>query len=384
MSNVVDLRNKYNANAKKYNDLKDKYTKEKDEQMNAKLRPLAQDSLGFLMELKDYYQSQMSENDENKKKYADDLQTTEKLIDVWLDRLTKLGSSISGIPNTTFDDIAGLEDVKQTAKNYLFALKNPKIAEKYNISTNVGILLYGPPGTGKTLVAKAIAHELGVRFFVITPSMIFGSYVGESERNVREIFTELRACKNGAVLLVDECESIFARREGNSSRAEIGVANQLLQEMNGATDSEGGDKRVIIGATNRPWLMDEAYLRYKRFSLHFYIDMPNRDAIKTVVRLNLKKLPCDAQLEEMITSFFQNREGEYTCADISGIIEQCAYLAMQEYQRKVEQGYSFKKDEVVNINTSHFNQVMKTFSKSVKREDLRAYEEFRDSRNQVK
>ncbi|MBQ4268527.1 MAG: AAA family ATPase [Clostridia bacterium] len=382
MSRADDLLKSYNANANKYNSLKEKLTKEKDENMNATLRPLAQDSLGILMELKEHYQS-LSFDEENREKYASELQKTEKLIDVWLSTLTKLGSSISGIPNTTFDDIAGLEDVKQTAKNYLFALKNPQIAERYKISTNVGILLYGPPGTGKTLVAKAIAHELGVRFFVITPSMIFGSYVGESERNVREIFTELRACKNGAVLLVDECESIFARREGNSSRAEIGVANQLLQEMNGATDSEGGDRRVIIGATNRPWLMDEAYLRYKRFSMHFYIEMPNKDAIKTVVHLNLKKLPCEAQLEEIITNYFQNREGEYTCADISGIIEQCSYLAMQEYQRKVERGVTFKKDEVVNINTSHFNQVMKTFSKSVKKEDLRVYEKFRDERKQA-
>ena len=379
MKRTESLLQAYDVNRKKYKALKDDLTAKKDEEMNAKLRPFAQDLLGSVMEIKGRYQ-ELDATADVKGKYATELDKAEKLIDFWLKELTSLGSSISGIPSTTFDDIAGLEDVKQTAKDYLFALTHEAVAKAYNFNTNIGILLYGPPGTGKTLVAKAIAHELGVRFFTITPSMIFGSYMGESERNVREIFTELRACKNGAVLLVDECESIFGKRKEDSNRAEIGVANQLLQEMNGVSDSEGGDKRVIIGATNRPWLMDEAYLRYKRFSLHFYIGMPNKDAIAEVVALNLKGLPREPQMDEIITRYFQDREGKYTCADISGIIAQCATLAMQEYREQVEQGHVFAKGKVVNIGSRHFEKVMSTFSRSVTEKDLIEYKEFKNSR----
>lgn len=370
----------YDTNRTNYKRLKDELTAKKDEEMNVKLRPLAQDTLGSLMDLKKHYQELGMQSEEDKEKYAKDLKRSDELIEFWMRELGQLGSSISGIPNTTFDDIAGLEDVKKTAKDYLFALKNPEIAKAYNFNTNIGILLYGPPGCGKTLVAEAIANALGVRFFSITPSVVFGKYIGDSENNIRGIFAEIRACKNGAVLLVDECESIFGKRKDDSNRAEISVANQLLQEMNGVGDTEGGDKRVIIGATNRPWLMDEAYLRFKRFSLHFYIGMPNKEAIATVVKLNLKKLPCDPHLEYVITQYFQDREGKYTCADISGIIVQCATLAMQEYREKVASGVAFKKGEVVNVSTRHFEQVMAKFSRSVTEEDLVGYAKFQAER----
>lgn len=377
---IVDKRRelfeKHSEIAKKYNALYQKLEKAKDDSdLRMELRMIAQEAIGVLLEMKKIYEELCSVDNE---KYKDSLKETVDQMNVWIKRLEKLGSPISGVPNTTFEDIAGLEDVKQTVRNYLFALKNPKIANAYKISTNVGMLLYGPPGTGKTLIAKAIAHELGVRFFVITPSMIFGSYVGESERNVRDIFTELRACKDGAVLLVDECESIFARREGDSNRAAIGVANQLLQEMNGATDNPDGDKRVILGATNRPWLMDEAYLRYKRFSLQFYIGMPEPEAIKKVITHNLSKLPHDKQLE---TYMIQTLDSTYTCADISGIIEQCAYLAMEEVNNNTKGlNREIGKEDIVNLGIRHFQQVMKGFQKSVREEDLLPYLAFRDER----
>lgn len=367
---------KHNEITKKYNALYQKLEKAKDDSdMRMELRMIAQEAISVLLNMKKIYEELCSADNE---KYAGSLKQTVDQMNIWIKRLEKLGSPISGIPNTTFEEIAGLEDVKQTVRNYLFALQHPTIAKRYNISTNVGMLLYGPPGTGKTLIAKAIAHELGVRFFVITPSMIFGSYVGESERNVRDIFTELRGCKDGAVLLVDECESIFARREGESNRAAIGVANQLLQEMNGATDNPDGDKRVILGATNRPWLMDEAYLRYKRFSLQFYIGMPEAEAVEKVIKLGLAKLPHDAQLQtEMYRTL---KDGTYTCADISGIIEQCAYLAMEEFHNNVKIKGDVEQTEIVNLGIRHFRQVMSTFQKSVRPEDLVPYLAFRDER----
>lgn len=340
----------------------------KDENLRVEARKWAQRGLGLAIRIRKIYQDM---DNVEPGKYEKEIKMFEGHEARWQTELEKLGSSMSGIPNTTFDDVAGLEDVKTAVRNYLFALKNPEIAKKYRIDTKIGLLLYGPPGTGKTLIAEAIAHELGVRYFVITPSHIFGSYVGESERNVREIFAELRACEDGAVLLVDECESIFSKRTGDSNKAAIGVANQLLQEMNGAKDSET-ERRVILGATNRPQMIDEAYLRYKRFSLHFYIGMPNAEAREKVIRGKLGKLPHELiVIDEMLRVLDEH----YTCADISNIIEQCANRAMQEHRERVERGENITE---VKINLNHFNDVMRTFNPSVKREDLIQYEEFRD------
>ena len=291
--------------------------------------------------------------------------------------LLKLDSPMKGIPETTFDDIAGLNDVKETIKNYVFLLKNGDIAEKYGISTNLGILLYGPPGTGKTLIAEAIAHELGVRYFVITPSQIFGSYVGESEKNIRDVFSELRACTDGSVLLVDECESIFARRENSTNRAAIGVANQLLQEMNGQGDKNS--KRVIIGATNRPELLDEAYLRFKRFSMQFYVGMPDAEAVRRVVELNFKKHPVyepmakDYLISELLGDKYKDC---FTCADISGIIERCAYLALQKYRHGIESGVN---SGLVKISADNVKQVLADYPRSVTAEMLLQYQIFKDA-----
>ncbi len=342
---------------------------EKDENSRIEARRYAQRCLGLAITLRRRFDEISIEN----QKYKINADWYANQIPAWEKKLKGLGSSMSGIPTTTFDDVAGLEDVKAAIRNYLFALKNPEVAQKYKISTSAGMLLYGPPGTGKTLVAEAIANALGVRFFVITPSDVFGSYVGESERNIREIFSEIRACEDGAVLLVDECESIFSRRTGESNRSTIGVANQLLQEMNGAGGTQ--DKRLIIGATNCPEQIDEAYLRYKRFSMQFYIGMPAPEARQKIIKMKLAGIPCEPSVEaEMI----RRLDGSFTCADISGIIEQCAYRAMQDYRAACErEGMGA---ECVRVSLRHLNEVLAVYPKSVTPSDLARYTAFRDAR----
>ena len=191
---------------------------------------------------------------------------------------------------------------------------------------------------------------------------------------MRDIFAELRACEDGAVLLVDECESIFSRRGQDSNRAAIGVANQLLQEMNGANDS--GEKRVILGATNRPWDIDEAYLRYKRFSHQFYIGMPEQSARIKVIDANLARLPHE---EELRTALISTLSDGFTCADISGIIEQCSYLALEEYRKNTEISDGVSVD-YVKIGVRHLDRVMQGFSKSVSQSLIKEYEAFREAR----
>lgn len=404
---ITELSKEFKLHETKYEAAKAAMEKDKDKESDARFeaRTHLQRCLGVLIKLKKKYFDYSFEDE----KFENYVTKCERKIAELKKELECLGSSMSGIPDTSFDDVAGLEDVKTVIKNYLFALKNPDLAKKYRIETNIGLLLYGPPGTGKTLIAEAIAHELGVRFFMITPSQVFGSYVGESERNIKEIFAELRACEDGAVLLIDECESIFGKRTGDSNRAAIGVANQLLQEMNGAADS-ANEKRVIIGATNRPQMIDEAYLRYKRFSLHFYIGMPEPPAIKTLLDLKLDKLSCDPLLKgkmynaltersnytsvfdlgiddiQLNNADFRNKmknvfekSSKYTCADVSNIISQCSNLALQEHRICIENGK--KVDDVIDLSIEHFNKVMQTFKPSVTPKDILQYMIFEENRS---
>ncbi len=285
-----------------------------------------------------------------------------------LENLHDLGSSIGDEPKLTFDEIAGLEHVKAAIKRYLYALTNPKVAKEYGINTNLGMLLYGPPGTGKTMIAEAIATELKAPFFVVRPSLVFDSLVGQSEKNIRDIFAEVRACET-AVVLIDECESIFGKRESGQGRAEMGVANQLLQEMNGVA-SDGSGSRLIIGATNCPEMIDRAYLRHKRFSLKYHIGMPNRMALEQVISNRLEKLPHEKGLKEYILGRIE--VGKYTGADVTGIIEQCAFLAMQDYTEGVERD-KLAEGSYVKIGFNHVDKVMATFKRSVDDETINRY-----------
>ena len=133
------------------------------------------------------------------------------------------------------------------------------------------MLLYGPPGTGKTYFAKAVAGELKVPFYAITAADIFSKYVGESEQNVRNIFQELRKNKL-SVLFIDELESIFRSRADDIHETTRKIISVLLQELDGISSNNSG--MLLIGATNAPHLIDEAFLRAGRFDVKIFVFLP--------------------------------------------------------------------------------------------------------------
>ena len=140
------------------------------------------------------------------------------------------GSALnSKIPSTTFDDVKGLDGVKKLVKSFLFMAQNREIVEYYKLEGGLGMLMYGAPGTGKTMFAEAIANAMDLPLFIVTPADIFKSYVGESEQAVKQIFQEIDACPDGAVLFVDECESIFSRRTQDTKDYKAAVTTELLQ-----------------------------------------------------------------------------------------------------------------------------------------------------------
>jgi SpoVK/Ycf46/Vps4 family AAA+-type ATPase len=167
------------------------------------------------------------------------------------DEATLYGSVIKGkIPKTTFDDVKGLDEVKNLVKSFMFMAKREDLVKYYKLEGGLGMLMYGPPGTGKTMFAEAISNAMRLPLFIVTPADIYKSYVGESEQAVKQIFQEMDACTDGAILFVDECESIFSKRTQDTKDYKSAVTTELLQRMNGF--GVNGAKRIMIAATTVP------------------------------------------------------------------------------------------------------------------------------------
>ena len=178
------------------------------------------------------------------------------------------------IPNVHFDDIAGLEDVKEAIKiRMIYPLKHPEVYSAYGKKMGGGVLLYGPPGTGKTMIAKAIACEVGATFYAVKGSDIVSKWVGESEQNINALFEEAR--KNDlSIIFIDEIDSLLGKR-GVDNHNDKRV-NEFLQQIDGF--SSDSSRLLLLGATNRPWDLDSAAMRSGRFSEKIYVPLPDKKA----------------------------------------------------------------------------------------------------------
>merc|ERR1711966_215134 len=180
------------------------------------------------------------------------------------------------IPNVSWADIGGLEKVKQELKETIqYPVEHPEKFEKFGMQPSKGVLFYGPPGCGKTLLAKAIANECQANFISIKGPELLTMWFGESENNVREVFDKARQA-SPCVLFFDELDSIARARGGGSGDAGGAgdrVINQILTEIDGV----GVKKNVfVIGATNRPDILDPAIMRPGRLDQLVYIPLPDR------------------------------------------------------------------------------------------------------------
>ncbi|MEK6675865.1 MAG: ATP-binding protein [Planctomycetota bacterium] len=163
-------------------------------------------------------------------------------------------------PKIGFDDIAGLEDIKEDIRlKMLYPFAHPELAQKYGITVGGGVLLFGPPGTGKTMIAKAVAHEIDATFFLISPAQMLSKWVGEAEQNVRKLFDAAKA-EPIAVIFLDEAEALVPKRQSEGTSVMQRVVPQILQELEGF-DRQGDRALLFMAATNQPWLLDEAMLR---------------------------------------------------------------------------------------------------------------------------
>ncbi len=273
--------------------------------------------------------------------------------------------TLSEKPKTRFDDIAGLEDVKEQIRaKMIYPFTHPEQARRYRIRTGGGILLYGPPGTGKTMIAKAVAGELDAPFFAIAPSEILNKWVGESEKNVRKLFDAARA-REKAVIFIDEVEALVPkRRDSEAGGVMQRVVPQILSELDGFETREGRHV-LFLGATNEPWNIDYAMLRPGRLDEKVYVGLPDLAARRKILELNLKDIPLADGVD--LDGLARRLDG-FSGADI-------AYLCRKASERKFIE--SVEKSSDRPLEKEDFERILARLRPSVSPADLERFRRFK-------
>jgi transitional endoplasmic reticulum ATPase len=261
------------------------------------------------------------------------------------------------VPKVSWDDVGGLNDVKQNLREAVeWPLSQPEVFKRMGIHPPRGILLYGPPGTGKTLIAKAVANESQANFISIKGPEVMSKWVGESEKAVRELFKKARQVAPSIVFL-DELDAIAPRRGAYSgSHVTESVVNQILTSIDGLESMEGV---VVIGATNRPDILDPGLLRPGRFDRLLLIRAPDEEARFEILKIHTKGMPLtkDVALEQLA----KECEG-YSGADIEALCREAAMIALRDNIKAKD------------VSRKHFLQALKSIRPSIT-EDLTKYYE---------
>lgn len=228
-----------------------------------------------------------------------------------------------------FDDVAGLEEVKEQIRlRLVYPFRHPEEAKRYGLRQGGGLLLFGPPGTGKTLLARAVAGEVDAAFFTVKPSEILSKWVGEAEKNIEDLFDAARA-EPVSVIFVDEIDALAPRRSESSSPVMARLVPQILAEMEGFGSNREG-ALLFLGATNEPWLLDPAILRPGRFDELVYVGLPDLPARRKLLDIHLSGRPL---AEDVNLDRLAERLDGYSGADIRRICEEAASAAFLEAVR---------------------------------------------------
>jgi len=260
------------------------------------------------------------------------------------------------IPNISWDDVGGLIEVKQDLKEAIeWPIKYPEIYERMGIRPSRGVLLYGPPGTGKTLLAKAVAKESEANFIQVKGPELLSMWVGKSEEGMRKVFERARQVAP-CIIFFDELDALAGRRGyEQGTKVTERVLNQMLAEMDGLEDL---NDVLVIGATNRPDMLDPALLRPGRFDKILLVTAPNEASREKIFEIHTKKMPLakGVSLKELA----KKAEG-YTGADIEALVREAAMLALRESK------------EAKQVKSSHFEDALKKVKPSVTKQTIDVY-----------
>lgn len=195
----------------------------------------------------------------------------------------------------SFKDVAGIQDVKEELEEIVDFLKNPARYKRYGITLPKGVLLVGPPGVGKTMIAKAVAGEASVPFFYQSGATFVQIYVGMGAKRVKELFSQAKA-HAPSIIFIDEIDAVGRARGGMRNDERESTLNQLLTEMDGFEDSSGV---IVIAATNKIDIIDEALLRSGRFDRRIFISLPDKNDRLEIIKAYMRNKPTEINLEEL-------------------------------------------------------------------------------------
>lgn len=256
-----------------------------------------------------------------------------------------------------FDCVAGMQELKSMlVADVIEPLLNPEKFKRFKLSVPNGILLYGPPGCGKTFIVKKLAEQLGYNFVEMNPSSVATPYVHGAVSNIGKVF-EMAKLKAPSIVFIDEIEGLVPKREDLSSSADIKKEeiNEFLLQLNNA----GANKILVVGATNRPHMIDTAILRSGRMDKRVYVGPPDFEARKDMLRICLSGRPYDKKIDfEKLAKMSEN----YVGSDIELIVTEAARIAVAS-------------DEAL-ITEEMIVEAISKFSPSISLGDIEYYSQF--------
>ena len=230
------------------------------------------------------------------------------------------------VPDIRWEDIGGLSDAQTKLREGIeLPLKHPEVFRRLGIRPAKGFLLYGPPGTGKTLLAKAVARESEANFIATRSSDLLSKWYGESEQQISRLFARARQVAP-CIIFIDEMDSLVPARGGSAGEPQVTerVVNTILAEMDGIEDLQSV---IVIGATNRPNLIDPALLRPGRLDELIYVSLPDEAGRKHILKIQTGKMPLarDVDLGELA-----KRADRFTGADIEDLVRRAGLVALRQ------------------------------------------------------
>lgn len=242
------------------------------------------------------------------------------------------GMEIEGKPDISYEQIGGLsEQIIELKETVELPLIKPELFDKVGIEPPKGVLLYGPPGTGKTLLAKAVANETNATFIKIVASEFVKKYIGEGARLVREVF-ELATEKAPSIIFIDELDAVAAKRLNSSTSGDREVQRTLMQLL---AELDGFDSRGdvgLIGATNRPDILDSALLRPGRFDRLIEIPLPSYESRLEILKIHTKRMSLAKDVDiGMVANLTDGSSG----ADLKAICTEAGMFAIREEKEEI-------------------------------------------------